>query len=224
MQQLLFCCINTAWRSKCWLFESSCWTNKGVLRSSGMHTTETFKIPNQRCTIKVWLTLRLASPVDSFYLAEISMALGHLHQKGIIYRDLKPENIMLNNNGTQTWWHCDPQRDCLVPDLTLSSCDLNCNLFFLTLALFPSRTREVDRLWFMQRVHPRWNGDPHLLWHHWVHVCHTVVPIVEINSHFSVVDFLSHFSYLMRQVYLVFDVSHHLLLPQGSRNLDEEWT
>ncbi|KAM6910800.1 ribosomal protein S6 kinase beta-1 [Lycodopsis pacificus] len=34
-----------------------------------------------------------------FYLAEISMAMGHLHQKGIIYRDLKPENIMLNDNG-----------------------------------------------------------------------------------------------------------------------------
>lgn len=28
------------------------------------------------------------------------MALGHLHQKGIIYRDLKPENIMLNHQGT----------------------------------------------------------------------------------------------------------------------------
>nr|XP_054312916.1 ribosomal protein S6 kinase beta-1-like isoform X5 [Pongo pygmaeus]XP_054313025.1 ribosomal protein S6 kinase beta-1-like isoform X4 [Pongo pygmaeus] len=34
-----------------------------------------------------------------FYLAEISMALGHLRQKGIIYRDLKPENIMLNHQG-----------------------------------------------------------------------------------------------------------------------------
>uniref|UniRef100_A0A8C5KEJ2 Ribosomal protein S6 kinase beta-2 n=1 Tax=Jaculus jaculus TaxID=51337 RepID=A0A8C5KEJ2_JACJA len=34
-----------------------------------------------------------------FYLAEITLALGHLYSQGIIYQDLKPENIMLNNQG-----------------------------------------------------------------------------------------------------------------------------
>uniref|UniRef100_UPI00358ED4CD ribosomal protein S6 kinase beta-1-like isoform X2 n=1 Tax=Myxine glutinosa TaxID=7769 RepID=UPI00358ED4CD len=34
-----------------------------------------------------------------FYLAEITLALGHLHSHGIIYRDLKPENVMLNRQG-----------------------------------------------------------------------------------------------------------------------------
>lgn len=38
------------------------------------------------------------------------MALGHLHQKGIIYRDLKPENIMLNNDGSDTRvWNFNPR-------------------------------------------------------------------------------------------------------------------
>lgn len=37
----------------------------------------------------------------SFYLAEITLALGHLHSQGIIYRDLKPENIMLNSQGAR---------------------------------------------------------------------------------------------------------------------------
>ncbi len=36
----------------------------------------------------------------SFYLAEITLAIEHLHSQGIIYRDLKPENILLDNTGT----------------------------------------------------------------------------------------------------------------------------
>ncbi|KHJ48251.1 kinase domain protein [Trichuris suis] len=34
-----------------------------------------------------------------FYLSEITCALQHLHQQGIIYRDLKPENILLDVTG-----------------------------------------------------------------------------------------------------------------------------
>eukprot|EP00124_Ichthyophonus_hoferi_P001587 Ihof_evm6s86 gene=Ihof_evmTU6s86 len=37
--------------------------------------------------------------VAKFYLAEISLALGHIHSLGIVYRDLKPENIILDAEG-----------------------------------------------------------------------------------------------------------------------------
>ena len=32
-------------------------------------------------------------------MAEIGLALGHLHSLGVVYRDLKPENILLDENG-----------------------------------------------------------------------------------------------------------------------------
>ncbi|XP_053057395.1 ribosomal protein S6 kinase alpha-6 isoform X1 [Acinonyx jubatus] len=45
-----------------------------------------------------------------FYLAELALALDHLHQLGIVYRDLKPENILLDEIGhiklTAPDWKC----------------------------------------------------------------------------------------------------------------------
>jgi len=34
-----------------------------------------------------------------FYIAEIVLALGHLHANNIVYRDLKPQNIIIDNEG-----------------------------------------------------------------------------------------------------------------------------
>lgn len=42
---------------------------------------------------------RFSEAVARFYMAEIVIALDHLHTRHIIYRDLKPENILLSRDG-----------------------------------------------------------------------------------------------------------------------------
>mmetsp|Transcript_36013 Transcript_36013/g.57639 ORF Transcript_36013/g.57639 Transcript_36013/m.57639 type:complete len:704 (+) Transcript_36013:20-2131(+) len=42
---------------------------------------------------------RFSEKLGRFYAAEIALALGHLHTKGVVYRDLKPENILLDDQG-----------------------------------------------------------------------------------------------------------------------------
>jgi serum/glucocorticoid-regulated kinase 2 len=34
-----------------------------------------------------------------FFIAQIALAIGHLHKKNILYRDLKPENVLFNEDG-----------------------------------------------------------------------------------------------------------------------------
>jgi serine/threonine protein kinase len=42
---------------------------------------------------------RFQEPVARFYVAELMLAIGHLHKHGVIYRDLKPENVLLDAYG-----------------------------------------------------------------------------------------------------------------------------
>ncbi len=43
--------------------------------------------------------IRFSEKRAKLYAAEIVLALGYLHEKGIIYRDLKPENVLIANDG-----------------------------------------------------------------------------------------------------------------------------
>ena len=49
-----------------------------------------FHLKNQR---------RFSEGIARLFVAEIALALGHLHSLGVVYRDLKPENILLDDLG-----------------------------------------------------------------------------------------------------------------------------
>lgn len=52
---------------------------------------------------ELFMHLRLAHRFSEdrarFYAIQIAMAIGHLHDKKIIFRDLKPESILMDENG-----------------------------------------------------------------------------------------------------------------------------
>ncbi|PAA47883.1 hypothetical protein BOX15_Mlig021692g4 [Macrostomum lignano] len=61
-------------------------------------------------------------PTARFYLAEITLALGHLHEFGIVYRDLKPENILLDTEGHVKLTDFGLSKEAADKDLTHTFC------------------------------------------------------------------------------------------------------
>lgn len=57
-----------------------------------------------------------------FYLAELALALDHLHNLGIIYRDLKPENILLDADGHIRLTDFGLSKEALSDQKTYSFC------------------------------------------------------------------------------------------------------
>ena len=57
-----------------------------------------------------------------FYLAELALALDHLHSLGIIYRDLKPENILLDSGGHINLTDFGLSKEAVNEEKTFSFC------------------------------------------------------------------------------------------------------
>ena len=56
-------------------------------------------MPNKDLSTLLEEQVYLSENDAKFYLAEISLAIQHLHTSGIIHRDLKPENVVFDANG-----------------------------------------------------------------------------------------------------------------------------
>lgn len=52
-----------------------------------------------KCSYPIKFQVMFTEEDVKFYLAELALALNHLHGLGIIYRDLKPENVLLDSDG-----------------------------------------------------------------------------------------------------------------------------
>lgn len=83
---------------------------------------------------------QLSEKTVKFYVAQIVLALEHLHSLGIVYRDLKPENILLDDDG-----------NILLTDFGLAKMVLQTNSFCGTPDYIPPEiienkkyTRSVD--------------------------------------------------------------------------------
>lgn len=77
-----------------------CWTSYVVVISSHVFRK---KVENSPILLRLnsilFLSVMFTERDVQFYLAELSLALHHLHTLGIVYRDLKPENILLDSDG-----------------------------------------------------------------------------------------------------------------------------